>query len=166
MLLHWSMALLILSQLLIGFYMVDIPKNPTNSTRMYWFNLHKSLGIFLLVLFFIRIYWLKIKNQQPEIITINYGLQRIKKYLHHFLYFLMFCIPVSGILGSLYSGYPIRFFNINIPVLFKKSEYIKSICSDIHQTTNSLLILMLCIHIAAFIYHQYVKKEPILQRIL
>jgi hypothetical protein len=41
---HWLIAALVVVQLILGWWMIDIPKQPVGD-RAFWFNLHKSIGI-------------------------------------------------------------------------------------------------------------------------
>ena len=56
-LLHWSMALLIPLQIALGLWMVELPKDDSG-TRAGWFNVHKSVGMVLLLLIGLRMAWL------------------------------------------------------------------------------------------------------------
>ena len=63
-LLHWGIAFLLMAQFLIGLDMVDIPKGP-DSSRPFWFNTHKSIGIVLGCLILFRLYW-RLRSGVPE----------------------------------------------------------------------------------------------------
>ena len=50
--LHWAMALIILSLIGVGFWMVDLPKDYAD--RGYVYSLHKSFGVTILILIVLR----------------------------------------------------------------------------------------------------------------
>src|SRR5210317_1470897 len=76
-LLHWIIGLAIIFMLILGIFMTDIPKEApkqssfdlfnfciyswevekAKSPRSFYFELHKSIGVTLLVMIFIRIFW-------------------------------------------------------------------------------------------------------------
>jgi len=61
--LHWLMALLIIGLLLLGYYMVGLPKGTPN--RADYFNLHKSFGVLAGILILLRVYWRFTHPVQP-----------------------------------------------------------------------------------------------------
>jgi cytochrome b561 len=54
MALHWAIALLALSQIGLGWWMIELPKSPPG-LRAGGFNLHKSIGITLGLLMLVRV---------------------------------------------------------------------------------------------------------------
>jgi len=54
--LHWLIVLFVLAQLVLGWWMIDIPKSPPGP-RAWWFNLHKSIGLTIGVLMLARLGW-------------------------------------------------------------------------------------------------------------
>jgi cytochrome b561 len=54
--LHWLIGLCIICELALGLWMVELPKTPPG-IRAEYFNLHKSIGLVLIALIAIRIYW-------------------------------------------------------------------------------------------------------------
>src|SRR5664279_1766155 len=52
---HWVMAAVILTAICVGVYAADLPKEDT--TRGFWFGIHKSLGVTAFFLAIMRIGW-------------------------------------------------------------------------------------------------------------
>ena len=97
---HWVIAFLLMVQFLIGLDMVDIPKGP-DSPRPFWFNTHKSIGIILGCLILLRLYW-RLRSGVPESPAGSANWERMAASLSHkLLYFCMFLMPVSGLVGSI-----------------------------------------------------------------
>lgn len=54
--LHWTIALLLFAELALGWWMPGIAKSPTGA-RAAWFNVHKSVGILILLVVLLRMAW-------------------------------------------------------------------------------------------------------------
>ena len=63
-LLHWVIALGVLGQIALGWWMIEIPKSPPG-VRAYWFNIHKSIGITLGLLIIVRVIWALMYRAPP-----------------------------------------------------------------------------------------------------
>ena len=112
-LVHWVIAFLLMIQFLIGLDMVDIPKGP-DSPRPFWFNTHKSIGIILGCLILFRLYW-RLRSGVPESPSGTPTWERIAANLSHkLLYLCMILMPISGLMGSLFSKYDLLFIGITI----------------------------------------------------
>ena len=160
-LLHWAMALLILLQIAIGLWMVDLPKDD-NGIRANWFNVHKSIGIVLLLLICLRVAWLPWRSR---VVPATAGLMHLAaRASHAMLYLLMVVAPLSGFLGSVYSKFPIRFFDIRLPRLAQPWDTAKELFSVVHLVSTYALIAMVVLHLLAFAYHQFVLKDHLIMR--
>ena len=63
--LHWLIAALVVAQLTLGWWMIDIPKQPVG-VRAFWFNLHKSIGMTIALLVLVRIAW-RLRHPAPPL---------------------------------------------------------------------------------------------------
>jgi cytochrome b561 len=70
------------------------------------FNLHKSVGLLLLALALIRLGW-RIAHRPPPLPPLPRWQAWAAKANHALLYTMMLVMPLSGYLGSVFSGYPI-----------------------------------------------------------
>ena len=61
--LHWLIAALVVAQLGLGWWMLDIPKQP-GGVRAFWFNVHKSVGMTIALLVLVRIAW-RLRHPAP-----------------------------------------------------------------------------------------------------
>lgn len=150
--LHWSMAIIIIFLLGLGIYMNDfLSKEAPN--RMDVYNLHKSLGVLVLILIFIRI-TNRFINKAPAFPD---NMKKIEKtaahLLHMFLYLLMIIVPLSGYLMSNFFGYPAMFFGFEMPFLVATNFEIGKIAAEIHEISAFTMIGALILHILATIKH-------------
>ena len=63
-LLHWLIAVFVFAQIALGMWMIGIPKAPPG-IRVYWFNVHKSIGITLGLIILVRLLW-RLSHPAPE----------------------------------------------------------------------------------------------------
>jgi cytochrome b561 len=76
----------------------------------------------------------------------------------------MVVLPVSGFMGSSFSQYPIKFFGIPLPKLWDSSPEGKELFSEIHEVTAFVMMIIILLHIAAAVWHQWVKRDGLLSR--
>lgn len=163
-LLHWLMAALLLAQLGLGLWMTGLPKD-TGGMRAYWFNIHKSLGMLLGLLLALRLAWAAARPH-PRPLPLGRAMQRLATASHRLLYLCMLLSPLSGFLGSVFSGYPIRFFGLRLPQLAERWDAAKELLSCLHLGSAYALMLLIGLHLLAFFHHQFILKDGLLQRML
>ncbi|MGH8247066.1 MAG: cytochrome b, partial [Gammaproteobacteria bacterium] len=91
MLLHWAMFILILVLFMLGWYMVDLPKDTPE--RTYFFALHKSTGLTLAALLVLRVAW-RLKHAPPTLPeSLAAWQRRLAEATHYLLYVCMLLQP-------------------------------------------------------------------------
>ena len=111
--LHWLIAALVVAQFAWGWWMQEIPKQPVGP-RVDAFNLHKSVGMTILALMIVRILW-RIGHPPPPPLPMPSWQARAARMTHFGLYALFVIHPLSGYLGSEFSGYPVKYFGVTLP---------------------------------------------------
>ena len=164
--LHWLIGIAILFMFVLGWFMTELPKETpkTNSfdifnlglitwgveeeqsQRSFYFNLHKSVGLSLLMLIVLRMYW-RFTHRPPAFLnSMKLWEKHLAKATHHSLYLLMFLIPLSGIIMSAGSKYGIKWFGIKIIPGFD-DKAIRELFYEFHEIFGLLLLLLLILHI-------------------
>ena len=130
--LHWLIAAGIVAQIALGWWMIDIPKLPAG-VRAYWFNLHKSIGLTLATLIVARVVL------APDASTARAAGERATLAgagsvgaSHMLMYGCMIIMPLAGYLGSVFSGYPIKYFGTTLPAWGWKDDALKDFFSAVH----------------------------------
>ncbi|MCF2858657.1 cytochrome b [Pseudoalteromonas sp. SMS1] len=161
---HWLMALAIFFMFGLGLYMVELTYyDPWYKGAL---DLHKSIGIVLLVLLLFRLIWRQL-NVKPAELPGPKLEQAAAKIGHIALYALMFVIMISGYLISTADGRPIMVFEIfEVPALPWSFENQEDIVGDIHFWLAWVLMGFVAGHIGAAIKHQYINKDGGLSRML
>ena len=160
-LLHWLSAILLLIQIPLGFYLVDLDFGEERITIE---NIHVlvGLGIFYVVIFRLLN---NLINPIPKLGPATFLGQRfIAKLNHLFLYIAILSITISGILKKLFNGESLVIFfkKIKIEDNFELADQFY----NIHILSNYALIGLVVLHISAVIIHKLFFKENLLKKIL
>jgi cytochrome b561 len=150
--LHWVLALGLLAQIGLGLWMIEIPKQPVG-VRAYWFNLHKSIGMTLALLLLVRIAWWLTHRPPPLPASLPRWQQSAALFNHRLLYLCMVVMPVSGYLGSSFSGYPIKYFGLTLPGWAARNDELKEMFSLVHWSAAWLFAALIALHVAAALKH-------------
>lgn len=155
MLLHWLIAILIISLFTIGLYMVELPKDVVPSVRKPYFELHKSLGITVFLLLLIRVYW-RLTHQPPDLPNdIEPWKVRFITIVHKLFYISMFLQPLSGYLSSSFSGYPTKIFGLALPKWGWENTELKEFFHEIHQISALILFSFIIVHLLGIVLHAF-----------
>ncbi len=150
---HWLVALLFFAEIYLGLTSVALP--PQEKAPI--LRLHMPIGITVLVLMLVRLY-LRWRTPRPEDATTgNAFLDSVARGVHHALYLLAFLMPLSGLALSARYGLPSIVFQGqgSIPV---------DLNPGLHGLFFFLSALLILIHIAAALYHQFIRKDNLLAR--
>ena len=160
-LLHWISAVLLLVQIPLGFYLVDLDFGPE---RIGIENIHITVGLSVFYLIILRLLY-KLFNPTPKLgPSIFKGQKFLAKLNHLLLYVTILSITISGIFKKLFNGetLTIIFKKIKIQDNFQLSE----IFYDVHVFSNYSLIILIIIHLMAVITHKLFFNDNSLKRIL
>lgn len=165
MALHWAIALGVMAQIALGWWMLDIPKLPAG-VRAGWFNVHKSIGMTLGVLIVVRIVW-RISHPPPPLPSSVPRWQVKAAHASHLvLYACMIMMPLAGYLGSIFSGYPIRYFGLTAPGWGWKDEALKELFSTVHLVASLLFLSLITLHVLAALKHLLIDRDGVFHRML
>tara|TARA_B100000902_G_scaffold238234_1_gene225645 strand:+ start:349 stop:891 length:543 start_codon:yes stop_codon:yes gene_type:complete len=160
-LLHWVSALLLIIQIPLGFYLVDLDFGPD---RLSIENIHIVIGLSIFYLVILRLI-IKIINPTPKLEPSIFKGQRILALLNHvLLYVTILSITISGIFKKLFNGETLIIFfkKIKIDDNFEQAE----LFYEIHVLSNYLMIGLIALHISAVIIHKFFFNENLLKKIL
>lgn len=162
--LHWLIALGVLAQITLGWWMIEIPKQPVG-VRVYWFNLHKSIGLTLGALIALRIAWRLSHPPPPLPDSVPRWQARAARVSHSLLYVCMIVMPLAGYLGSTFSGYPIKYFGLTLPGWGWKDDDLKELFSAVHYSAAWLFMSLIALHVAAALKHLVIDRDGVFARI-
>lgn len=126
---------------------------------------HYTLGISVFLMVGFRLLW-RFMNITPEHVVNNKFLIFISNSVFIFFYSLMLIIPLSGYLTMNFKGRNPVFFGYEIPSLFGYSENWEDIMGEVHELLSTVLIVLIVLHVAAALFHHFIRKDSTLKRIL
>ncbi|HTV87234.1 MAG TPA: cytochrome b [Dyella sp.] len=160
---HWLVALGILVNGVWGLLMTDM--SPSMS-KISIYALHKSIGLTILALFFLRLAWRLYDRAPPDEPAPLW--QRVAAHATHaLLYGLILAMPLSGWWYNSLHGFPLQWFKLfNLPALAGKNEELAHTAHAIHEYLFYLLLLVLIAHVGAALKHHFFDKDNVLRRML
>jgi cytochrome b561 len=166
--LHWLLALVILTLFAVGVYMTDLPFSPQ---RLKLYNWHKWAGVSFLALTLLRLLW-RVTHRPPALPvavtrTMPGWQNRVYHATHHLMYLLFFAVPLVGWAYSSAAGFPIVWFGqIPLPDLLPVNKELAELIKPLHERLALALIALAGLHMAAAVKHQWVDRDGLLARML
>ena len=160
--LHWTIAIAVTAQFTWGWFMQSIAKQPPG-VRADAFNLHKSVGLTILALMILRALW-RWRHPAPPLPAMPAWQATVARANHAVIYACLFLMPLAGYLGSVFSGYPVKYFGITLPAWGWKDEAIKNAMSAAHFTVSWVLLAAVVLHVAAALKHWLWDRDGLAAR--
>jgi len=168
MVLHWLLALVIVTMFVVGVYMTDLPFSPQ---RLKLYNWHKWAGVTFLALTVLRMVW-RVTHRPPALpvtVTRNMPDWQTRAYhaTHHLIYLLFFAVPLVGWAYSSAAGFPIVWFGqMPLPDLLPVNKELAELIKPLHKLLALALMALAGLHIAAALKHHLVDRDGLLSRML
>jgi cytochrome b561 len=160
--LHWTIAVLIVTNLGIGLLMDALPDGII--------GIHKSIGMLVLLLSLVRLGWRLGHRPPPLPASVKSWEKGIAHAVHWILYAVMILIPLSGWIFTSASPkrHPLVFFGLfGLPYFpVPQEKAISHIWHDRHQTLAYLMIVLLVLHVGAALKHRFFDRDATLDRML
>ncbi|ATU71745.1 cytochrome b [Komagataeibacter rhaeticus] len=163
--LHWLTAVLVVEQFTVGqvaWHLLDrgLP------LRAFLVVTHTSLGVLLAAVFVTRIAWGMTGGRAIRFPVVTFQ-ERIARSVHRLLYLLLGGEIVFGYMARWSTGRPVIAFGIPIsspfPVLIRGTH---SFFSWLHHWNAWLLLVVAAFHAGAGLYHLFVYRDRVFQRML
>ncbi|MEC7030137.1 MAG: cytochrome b [Pseudomonadota bacterium] len=169
---HIIMAVMLIGQLAVGTWMVGLP----GSEKATIYSNHKTLGLILLVIVFLRLSW-RFINVLPDLPNTPKWQIFAARSLHRSFYLMMIGLPISGWMMSTAAGFlPVfpgvgkvsfPFFSKNtfcvVGQCFARKE-VGSLMHTTHEVLSWVLATALVVHISIALWHFHLK-DGIFERI-
>ncbi len=157
--LHTIMLLLFI----VMFVLAEAMDWTHGSTKGAIIGVHKSIGVLIFLLAWIRLLW-NLNHTGPRPIGTKVQ-QKAALGVHHLLYLLMLVIPVSGYFMSLAHGRSVGFFGLfTLPSLMGARPAMKETLENVHAFLAYSLLVIASGHGALALYHHFVLKDETLVR--
>lgn len=161
--LHWLIALLLFFQISLG-WALDGPNSPALFDR---FQLHKSVGITILVLSLIRLA-LRLTVPRPAPTEGPAWQRRLAETVHWLFYVVMIGTPLTGwlIVSTSKIQVPTLIWGVlplpHLPV----GHGLHDVAEQAHGLLVFSTLLLFLLHVAGALRHQWLLRKPELQRMI
>ncbi|MEO8374640.1 MAG: YceI family protein [Sphingomonas bacterium] len=172
MLLHWLIAACFAFQIGLGLRM-DAPRGPQTFAV---YQLHKSVGITILLLTLIRLAWRLTKPAPAFPATMSALEKRLANIVHAGFYILLIGLPLTGwlIVSTSKTAVPTFLYGVlpwpHVPGIPALAPSAKAFVNDLsglgHESLVYIAYLLLALHIAGALKHQFVERGDDLARML
>ena len=160
--LHWLLAALVAAQI-----MLITVHEAVEGTRVY-IDLHKSVGLLILVLTLARIGWRVANPAIPLPAEMPRWEKAVARITHVLFYAVLLVMPLTGWLASSAGGRAIEWFGLfNWPLLPVGGgrEAARSYMG-LHGIVVKLLYVLIFLHVAGALKHHFVDRDNVLHRML
>jgi cytochrome b561/polyisoprenoid-binding protein YceI len=168
-LLHWTIVAAILFQIILGWRMGDGPKGPATYAI---FQLHKSVGITILLLSVARLVW-RLVNPPP--LAHQPGWEKLAaKATHAGFYLIMIGLPLTGwiMVSASKTNIPTILYGAipwpHLPGIPELAPAAKHVWREAGERGHSILLLLtyglLALHLGAVAKHQVLDRDETLAR--
>ncbi len=156
--LHWTIVVLLLTQVWLGFTFADMPRGPE---RMAFFTWHKTIGATILVLTLVRLGYRVLNPPPPYPEEMPAWRRTAAAWSHRLLYFLLIALPLTGLIAV--SGRATDWFTpllggIPLPVVPGISEATGEMSGGVHEVLVWTTIALLVLHVGAALYEQFIAR--------
>ena len=160
--LHWMTALLVIANFTLA-QTWDWFAKPVKGLME---GTHMSFGVLLTVVIFARLIWRVMPGHQMS--SLEAGWMRIaSKSVHYALYALLVAEAALGFAFRWGAGRPMEFFGLGIPPLIGEiARPLRRELREFHEWIGWAIIVIALLHAAAALYHHYVLKDRVLERML
>jgi cytochrome b561 len=168
--LHWTLALLLLGMIVLGAIMNDLPR--TDPLKFTLFQLHKSIGIALLLLSVLRLGWRWAHPAPPLPAGMPAWERWLAKTIVVVFYALMIGIPFLGwaVVSTSPLNIPTVLFGIIpwphlpiLPTLANKKELSETL-GELHGFLAYAVLALLALHVGGALKHHFISRDDVLTR--
>jgi cytochrome b561 len=165
---HWITVGLIALMYPVGLYMtyrgneLNIWDGLTNGL----YSTHKLTGFLILLLVVARLTYRLQNGAPPDEPTIEPWQRVISHITHWTLYGLLIAVPLMGWISvSLYGARDI-FGLFSLPALWTVDQEASKTAFLIHNILGKVMLALIFLHIAAALFHHFIRKDGVLRRML
>jgi cytochrome b561 len=162
--LHWITAAIVISMIPIGIVMANKLAGPLQD---FLFDLHRSLGATLIPIVAIRIVY-RYAHRAPPLPADIPSVQQFAAFANHYaLYFLLLVQPFIGWIATSAYPAPIPIFGLfQLPPIWRPDRPFSESMFFVHRMIGLTIAFLVVIHIAAALYHHFVRRDDILLRMI
>jgi len=159
--LHWLLALMIVFNLGIGWYMHSIEDEPGADA---WYDLHKSTGMLVFALVLVRAAW-RLTHRPAELpASVPRWEALASSIIQWLLYAGMLLLPLTGFLGASHTRTGVTFFGQALPRWREPERDTAGFFFGLHETIVWVMVALVAVHALAGLKHALIDRDRVFQR--
>ncbi len=160
---HWAVLALLVVEFSIAWTMPEVHKDTRPDGLISW---HLFLGTLILVVALLRLFW-RLSHRAPPDLFMPRWQAIAANSTHKLLYVVLIVLPLMGWANASSRGWDVKLLGtIPLPALAPRGSDWGHEMGDVHQAVAIGLLVIVGFHVAAALYHQWVMRDNILQRML
>ena len=164
LILHWLTAVLVITQIVL----IQAHEATDGPISREFVNIHKSVGLSILVLTLIRLGW-RVANPAIPLPPDTPRWQKlVARGTHVLFYILLLAMPLVGWAASSAAGRDIVWFGLfEWPLLpIGGGRDVARDLMDLHESAAKLLIVLVILHVAGALKHHFIDRDNVLHRMI
>ena len=160
--LHWATAFLVFA----NFALAETWDWFAKPAKELMEGTHMSFGVLLTAVILARLVWRWIRGHQVPSLEAGW-VKLASKGTHYLLYGLLVAEAVLGFTFRWGAGRPMEFFGLGIPSLIGEiARPLRGELRELHEWIGWAIVIIAVLHALAALYHHYVLRDRVLQRML
>jgi len=161
---HWLLVVMLAVQFTVGWIMPGIRRNMTPSELI---SFHMAFGITILGVVLLRLIWRLIYPVPDPEPGMPQWQEQAARTVHYLLYATIIALPLTGWWLASANGWSVSVFGIvTLPALVAPSPSMEHLADIAHVGTVVIAVIIIGAHVLAALYHYFVLKDKVLQRML
>lgn len=166
-LLHWVIALFVLTLIPVGFIMVQRGKATNfDAVTGELYTAHKTFGFLVLLLVVVRIVTRLVQGTPAPEASLTRFQVIASEAVHGLLYLALLAVPVLGWAGASAYGARGLLGGFSLPEILAKNPETAKVLLQFHGLVALAMVGLLAAHIGAALFHRFVLKDGVLRRML
>lgn len=158
--LHWLLAIMIVMGLIMGGNVLSETAN-SDPQKIGYLKIHMLMGMLIFILMIVRLIVRFFSSRPPHADIGNSLFNKLGVATHYVFYIVVIAMAASGFATANMAGLPEIIFDGvgSLPATFDGFAPRKA-----HGVLSMLLTLLIAGHVAAFFYHQFIRKDHLFSR--
>ncbi|WP_207539558.1 cytochrome b [Sabulicella rubraurantiaca] len=162
---HWLTVVLVLSAAMLGLWIAHA--EPGEAIKMTLYNLHESIGVTIGLVTLARLIWRLGHPAPPLPADLPDALKLAARLNHGAFYLWLLVMPVLGFIATNAWGFPLTWFGlVPLPDPVGKNVPLAEMVTFAHRLMAWSLIGMIVLHVSAALWHQFVRRDGTLRKML
>jgi cytochrome b561 len=168
---HWITVVLLAIAIPVGVVIKYITPENSYATKLVFYAIHESAGVTIFLVASARLLWRLISPPPPLSEVIPAPMRKAANAVHHTLYALLIIQPILGFVATNAQGFPLQGATaylglIDFPKFMEANKAIADPVQLAHNTIGLILAALIVVHIAAVVFHQAIRRDETLLRMV